>query len=434
MKVMDTRNTKTIILPYGKKQLSIKIPNRWLGQVLVPEPVQPAPDIKTLVSNALKNPVSSPQLSQIVRPGQKVAIIVDDYTRKTPIFQFLPIVLEHITSAGVQKSDIRIVIALGTHRLMTELEIKNKVGNKIMEEYEIVNLPCELQSEMVFLGTSSNGIPAWVNRVVAEADVRIGLGMITPHSDAGFSGGAKIILPGVCSSLTVNAFHAAGAFINENPLGNVETPIRQHLERFVVERVPLNFIINVIVTLNGEIYQCVAGDPVAAHRQGVVYSKRVFGVPFPHRYQVVVTNSYPYDVDLWQSTKGAFCGDLVVADGGTLILLTAATEGNSNYPVFPSYIGRDRKELKQKIEMKEIEFPLLAAESVKLGALKERINLVLVSDGLTELDTAQMGVQYYSTIEQAVTDAVSRLPASQREKAVCVIPQAGITLPLESTV
>lgn len=84
--------------------------------------------------------------------------------------------------------------------------------------------------------------------------------------------------------------------------------------------------------------------------------------------------------------------------------------------------------------MKEIEFPLLAAESVKLGALKERINLVLVSDGLTELDTAQMGVQYYSTIEQAVTDAVSRLPASQREKAVCVIPQAGITLPLESTV
>jgi nickel-dependent lactate racemase len=431
---MNTSNKKTIILPYGNTQLSVNIPDRWLGQVLIPEHVQPARDIQALVSNALEKPISSPQLSQIVKPGQKVVIIVDDYTRKTPIYQFLPFVLEHLTSAGVKKADIRIVVALGTHRPMTELEIKDKIGKKIMGEYEIVNLPCELQSEMIFLGTSSNGIPAWVNRAVAEADIRIGLGMITPHSDAGFSGGAKIILPGVCGSSTVNAFHAAGAFVNENPLGNVETPIRQNLERFVAERVPLSFIINVIVTLNGEIYQCVAGDPVVAHRRGVIYSKKVFGVPLPHRYQVVVANSYPYDVDLWQSTKGVFCGDLVVADGGTLIVLTAATEGNSNYPVFPSYIGRDRNELKQKIEMNEIKFPLLAAESVKLGALKERINLVLVSGGLTELDAAHMGIQYYSTIEQAVTDAVSRLPSSQREKAVCVIPQAGITLPLESTV
>ncbi len=431
---MDTGNTKTIILPYGKTQLPLNIPNRWLGQVLIPEPVQPSPDIQALVINALEKPVSSPPLSQVARPGQKVAIIVDDYTRKTPIFLFLHLVLEHLTSAGFQKNDIRIVIALGTHRPMTELEIKNKVGEKIMEEYEIVNLPCEVQSEMIFMGTSSNGIPAWVNRAVAEADVRIGLGMITPHSDAGFSGGAKIILPGVCSSATVNAFHAVGAFINENPLGNVETPIRKNLECFVAERVPLNFIVNVIVTLNGEIYQCVAGDPVEAHRRGVDYSKRVFGVSFPHRYQVVVANCYPYDVDLWQSTKGAFCGDLVVADGGTLILVTAATEGNSNYPEFPSYIGRDRKELKQKIEMNKIEFPLLAAESVKLGALKERVNLMLVSGGLTEQDADQMKIPYYSTIEQAVIDAVDQLPASCRERAVCVIPRAGLTLPMESTV
>ena len=124
----------------------------------------------------------------------------------------------------------------------------------------------------------------------------------------------------------------------------------------------------------------------------------------------------------------------MVADGGTLILLTAATEGNSNYPVFPSYIGRDRKELQQKIKMKEIEFPLLAAESVKLGALKERINLVLVSAGLTEMDATQMGIQYYSTVEQAVADAVSRLPLSQQEKSVCVIPQAGIILDRKSVV
>lgn len=432
LKGIAVSNKKNIVLPYGKHQLSVNIPNQWLGQILNPESVQPSPDIQKLVSDALKEPISSPPLSQLVRPGQKVAIIVDDYTRKTPVVKFLPLVLDQLTSAGITKNNIRIVVALGTHRPMTETEIKNKVGKKIMEEYEIVNLPCEVQNEMVFLGTSSNGIPAWVNKTVAEADVRIGLGMITPHSDAGFSGGSKIVLPGVCSLKSVNSFHAVGAFVDENPLGNAETPIRQNLERFVAERVPLNFIVNVIVTLKGEIYQCVTGDPVVAHRRGVIYAKSVFGVPVANRYKVVIANCYPYDLDLWQSTKGAFCGDLVTADGGTLILLTAATEGNSNYPEFPSYIGRDRNELKQKIETNDIEFPMLAAESVKLGALKERLNLVLVSGGLTEMDAAQMGIAYYSKIEQAVTDAVSRLPSSQRKGSVCVIPQAGITLPLEN--
>jgi len=121
---------------------------------------------------------------------------------------------------GCEKSDIVFVIAPGTHRPMTPAEISAKLGAQIAEQYEVVNVPAWDDDQMVYMGMSSSGIPAWVNRRVVEADVRIGIGMITPHMDAGFSGGSKIILPGVCSEKTVDSFHMALAYIPENQLGN----------------------------------------------------------------------------------------------------------------------------------------------------------------------------------------------------------------------
>jgi nickel-dependent lactate racemase len=418
-------------LPYGKRILAVNIPDSYIGQIALPSPVTPVTDIQTLVKEAVRRPIGSPHLAQLVRPDQRIAILVDDFTRKTPVAKILPVVLDLLKSIGIENKQLQIIVALGTHRPMTETELKIKVGEKVMKQYEVVNSSCDSPKDMVFLGTSSNGIPAWVNRRVAEADVRIGVGMITPHSDAGFSGGAKIILPGVCNSLTVNTFHAAGAFIDENQLGKVDSPLRKNLEEFVAERVPLNFIVNAILTLDGEIFQCVAGDPIDAHRCGIVHALRVFGVPLERRYEVVVANCFPYDLDLWQSTKGVFCGDLATADGGTLIWVTAATEGNSNYPEFPGYLGCDRGELIHEIESRPADHAALAAESIKLSKLKERINLVLVSDGLAIKDLTKIGIPHYPAVETAIADAINRLPSSRREGAVCVIPQAGVVLPYE---
>lgn len=420
----------TIELPYGKGTLSIGLPESWLGHVAMPRSVRPKGNAEEIVQRALHQPIGSPRLSELVRRDQRVAVIVDDFTRKTPAARFLPLVLDELERAGVREADTTIVVALGTHRPMTPEEIRAKVGERISGSIRIVNCPSHLEEQMTFLGTSSNGIPAWVNRTVAEADVRIGLGMITPHSDAGFSGGSKIILPGVCSSLTVSAFHGATAYHGETQLGQVDSVIRRDLEQFVAEKVPLAFIVNVILTLDGEIVQCVAGHPVLAHRSGVSHALDVFSVPVPHRYPVVVANCFPYDLDLWLSTKGAFCGGLVTASGGTLILVTAATEGNSNYPQFPSYLGTGPDLLMQQLEKRACPNATLASESVKLWQLRHRANLVMVSDGLTESDFATMGIRNLPTVEAALREAVGRLPPPLRDRSVCVIPQGGIVLPV----
>jgi nickel-dependent lactate racemase len=419
-----------IELPYGHRTLPVTFPDSWLGEIATPRPVNPAQDAASLVRAALHNPTGTAPLPELVKPGHKIALIIDDYTRKTPVDLLLPPILEQLLATGVARDDIRIVIALGTHRPMAEGEIVAKVSAEITAQYQIVNTPSTNRRELVYLGKASNGIPAWVNRTVAEADVRIGLGMITPHLETGFTGGAKIVLPGVCGAATVDAFHTASAFIPENYLGNVDAPLRQSLEQFVAERAPLHFILNVITTPGGELYQCVAGHPVEAHRAGVEHARTVFGTPVQRRYPVVVANCYPYDFDLWQSIKGIWAGDLLTEDGGTLIAVTAAPEGNSNYPLVPGYAGREPETLKREIETGQVEDGKQAATGVMFGRLKQRVNLLLVSDGLTPTDAGLMGIPFYDTVEAALAAAVNRLPEARRQGAVAILPQAGIALPL----
>ncbi len=330
-----------ITIPYGYEHLKVNIPGEWLGEVVVPDQVAPAADGNLLIKHAVQNPIGCDPISDWVLPGQKIAVIVDDFTRKTPVHMILPIVLNELDDAGISKSDICVVIAPGTHRPMTSEEIAQKVGQQVAEKYEVVNVPAWDESQMVYVGMSSTGIPAWLNRRVVEADVRIGIGMITPHMDAGFSGGSKIILPGVCSEKTVDNFHMALAYIPENQLGKEDAMLRLSLEAFVEEKAPLKFIVNAVLTLDGELFQCVAGHSIHAHRLGVRYAREVFSASIRKRYPIVVSSSYPYDFDLWQGAKGTWSGDLMTADGGTLIVVVSAEEGIGPYTLLPEYIGAD---------------------------------------------------------------------------------------------
>ncbi len=417
-------------LPYFNSTRPLSLPDDWLGEMVEPQPVSTVDGAAALIAAALHHPIGTPRLAKLVRPDQTVAIIVDDYTRKTPVGLMLPLVLDELYARGVPHDHIRIVVALGTHRPMTDAEIAQKIGAAIVQAHDIVNVPSTDDQEMVYLGTSSNRIPAYVNRVVAEADVRIGLGMITPHLDAGFSGGMKIVLPGVCSARTVDAFHAQSAFVLENQLGNVAAPLRRALEQFVSERVPLTFIVNVIVTPDEQVYQCVAGDPLQAHRAGVEHALAVFSASAQRRYPIVVANCYPYDIDLWQSVKGIWAGDLLTADGGILIAVTAAPEGNSTYPLVPAYVGRDPEVVKREIEASTAEDAKQAATGVMFRRMMRRIRLALVSDGLTLDDAGTMGIDYYPSVEAAVAAAIDRLPVDVRRGAVGILPHAGMVLPV----
>lgn len=419
-----------ITLPRLDGQSSFSIPDDWLGEIVQPKAITPAEDPTREIEQALDQPISSPTLENIARKSGKFAILVDDHTRQTPIGLLLRSVLNRLHSTGVAREDVQIIIALGSHRPMREAELVSKLGEDILTNYRIDNSPCTDTEGMQFVGVSANGIPAWLKRSVLQADVRIGLGMITPHMDAGFSGGAKIVLPGVCGEQTVDAFHARSADLTDNPLGKADAPLRLHLEQFVSEQAPLEFIVNLIATLDGGVYRCVAGHPVEAHRAGVAFARRVFGAYARQKYPVVLANCYPYEHDLWQSMKGLWCGDLLTADGGDLILVTKAGEGYQAYPHLPGYIAAEPEGLKSSLDGGAVSDAKSAATGVMVGRMKKRIRISLVSQGLTPEDACQMGFGYYPSEDSALEDIINRLPLSKRKGSLGVLPHAGLVAPI----
>tara|TARA_B100001123_G_scaffold412630_1_gene510090 strand:- start:2981 stop:4255 length:1275 start_codon:yes stop_codon:yes gene_type:complete len=416
----------TFDLPFGSETLSVSIPDDLLGEVVRPRKVDTPHDPLSLIQGALADPIGSPQLTDLVKPGQSVSILVDDVTRETPVHLMLPPVLKRLETAGISRADIRIVIALGTHRPMSESEILCKLGGGVTDLYEVVNMPCQRTGSFEYLGESSNGIPAWVNRAVVEADVRIGIGAITPHSDAGFSGGAKIILPGVCNDVTVNAFHARGASVARNLLGDHDSPMRKDLEEFVEDRIGLDFILNAVIDANGDLYKCVAGHFVEAHRAGVAFSQDLYGVSVERQYPVVIVNS-PSEMDLWLCSKGIWHGEPMVSDGGALILVTPCREGNSNHPLYSDYIGGDPDVLQAQLDSGGAEDPNACAAGIQAARMRDRIRFALVSTGLGPSAAKRMRFDYYSSVEEALEHTLGehRNPCS-----VALMTHCDYTIPM----
>lgn len=307
-------------LPRGSHHLAVDIPDAVRCDLIDLPRTKATEDPNLCIQDALERPIGSPLLEQMVKPSDRIAIIVDDVTRETPSAIILPPVLKILDRCGVPPDHIAIVIALGTHRPMTPAEIDHKIGPEVVRKYRIVNTPACQQAALIYLGRSSRGIPVLLNRTVAEADLRIGIGMIMPHLDAGFGGGAKIVLPGVCGQATVDAFHAQMAAITANQLGLVDAVLRRDLEQCVAEWAHLHFIVNAIMDSRGGLYRCVAGDAVAAHRAGVHFAREVYGVPIVRQYPLVIVDAFPHLGDLWQGTKALAAGERLTTSGGQLIL------------------------------------------------------------------------------------------------------------------
>ena len=166
----------------------------------------------------------------------------------------VPTLVEILIRAGVKKENITIVIALGTHRVMTDTELETKLGRYVVDNFEVANYPCTDEALFLNMGVSKSGIPAWINKAVANADLRIGLGTIFPHMSSGYSGGCKILLPGVCNDTTVEEFHARECF-SENRVGDESCPMRRDMEEFVMGSNLLDFVVNVVTTREGSVFK-----------------------------------------------------------------------------------------------------------------------------------------------------------------------------------
>jgi lactate racemase len=328
---MSSSAGPTLHLPWGDEQLSITLPPEWVvAGVLQPAALPFVPDTAAEVRRALAEPVETPRLRDLVAPGVRCALVVDDGSRPTPVAEILPSLLDELTAGGLPPDRVTLVTALGVHRPMTGPELSGRVGADALRRLRWENHDCDDPARLAFLGTTRRGTPVWVNRTVAEADLVVSIGCIEPHIIASFGGGAKNIVPGVAGRATIGHNHALNCTHRTwSMVGRpvAENPMRLDLEEaagMVRGRV---FVVNAVLDAGKHVVRVVAGHPVAAHRSGLETSARMSAAPVPEPADLVIASSHPMDQDLRQGVKALANTLRAVRPGGIHFTVVRAAEG-----------------------------------------------------------------------------------------------------------
>lgn len=385
--------------------------------------------IQNIIKESIRNPIGSKLLSDLLRGIKRVLILIDDYTRRTPVDIILPVVIDELKECGILKKNIKIMVASGTHRVMTTTEKLTKYGGKITDNFEVVDHLWFKNDELVNLGKTEQGTDIWVNKIVTDFGFVIGIGHIVPHRVSGFSGGAKIVQPGICGNITTGQTHWLSAlFEGEEIMGKIDNPVRQEINK-VGMKVGLRFIVNTVQDGNGRIYKCFSGDPVRAFNEGCKAAQEVFGVSISDRADIVISDSYPADINLWQAAKGIYSGDISLKKGGILILVTPCPEGVSDeHPEIVKIGYRPFKEIKEKVDHREINDLTLAAHLVHVGrVIKEKGEGILVSPGIDKEITERLGFTWARNVQHALEIAFSK---QGKSASVLVSKNGGEIMPM----
>jgi len=411
-----------ITVHYGKRIIELDIPEENLCFNLLRNEFPLPPGEGEEIQRAIQNPVESKRLKDLVSKGASVVILVDDRTRMTPQKLILPYVLEELRAAGVKNSQIKLIIAQGTHRDMTKEEILERFGKEIVDQVEIRNHDC--YHNLADMGLTRRGTRILVNKDVIDADIRIAIGGVLPHHPAGWSGGAKMLLPGVAGKETVNAMHLLGA--TESQLGKSMTPCREEMEDFAGE-VGLHFIVNVILNERGDLVRAVSGHFIEAHREIVAWGMKVNGVVFPEQADITISSSFPFDYDLTQADKGLFSAALATKPGGEVILLSPCEEGIA--PTHGEDMSRlaryDDATLWKMLEDDAIRNRFAASECMYLNYIKRKFKTTLTMDPML---ANIMG--FYSLQAGDVNRYINRRIALDKRLKIGIINNSGEILPI----
>lgn len=407
---------------YGERKIDFKIPPGNLCFNIRRNAYEPPESEPGEIVRALHNPVGTGRLRDIVNRSSRVVIMVDDRTRMTPQKLILPYILGELRLAGLSDHQIRLVIAQGTHRDMTVDEIRERFGDEVVSRVEIRNHNC--YNNLMDMGVTRRGTRILVNRDVMEADFRIAIGGVLPHHPAGWSGGAKMLLPGVAGKETVNAMHLLGA--NESQLGKINSPCREEMEDFAHE-VGLHFIFNVILNEQGKILRAVSGHFIDAHRDIVAWGKRINGVGFSEKADITLSSSYPFDYDLTQADKGLFSAALATKKGGEIILLSPCYEGIA--PTHGEEMSRlarfDDETLWKMLDADLIGNRFAASECMYLNYIKRNFKTTLTMDPLL---ANIMG--FYHLPAELVPDYIYRKLELNHGLKAGIIHNSGEVLPI----
>ncbi|HEV3437390.1 MAG TPA: nickel-dependent lactate racemase [Gemmata sp.] len=320
-----------ITLDYGKTGLDVTLPDeRLIAPPLAIRPAEPLPNPEAVLEAALKNPIGSKPLAELARGKKSACIVICDITRPVPNKLILPALLRTIEAAGVPRSGITILIATGLHRPNEGEELVELVGEEIARTQRCENHHGKEREEHEYLGTTPNGVPAWIDSRYTKAELKITTGLIEPHLMAGYSGGRKLICPGIAALETVKVWH--GPKFLEHPkadCGIVEgNPVHEENTRIAL-MAGCDFIVNVCIDGKRRVTWLGAGDMIQAWEEGVRFCREVVKAGVSQPCDVVVTScaGYPLDTTWYQAVKGLTGALPIVKQGGTIVLAASLTEG-----------------------------------------------------------------------------------------------------------
>lgn len=397
------------------------IPDANITGVLLPNEIQTCFRGEEAVLRALATPIGSGRLRDIVLPSDKVVIITSDVTRPLPSYKIIPHILNELFEADVRKENITVVFALGSHRKHTEAEKRKLVGEAV---YNTVKCVDGDTSDVVHMGTTSSGTPVDIVRVVAEADKRIGVGNIEYHYFAGYSGGAKAIMPGVSTRSAIQANHSK-MVLPEAAAGKIEgNPVRMDIEE-AINFCSLDFILNVVLDEHKEIIYATAGHFIKAHRDGCAFLDKLYMKEIDGRADIVIASQggYPKDLNLYQTQKALDNAKHAVADGGIIILTGSCKEGLGE-EVFEDWM-KNSPSPSSMVERIKKDFQLGGHKAAAIALVLEKADVYLVSE-MDEAFVRSIFLKPFRTVNDALSSAFEKLG---KEASVLIMPYAGSTLP-----
>jgi nickel-dependent lactate racemase len=423
-----------ITLDYGKTGLAVTLPDdRLLAPPLAIRPAAPLPDPEGALADALANPIGTRPLSALAKGKKTACVAVCDITRPVPNAMILPPLLRTLEGAGVPRDGITILVATGLHRPNEGDELVELVGEFVARNYRCENHSGKERDEHDYLGTTPNGVPAWIDRRYTRAELKLTVGLIEPHLMAGYSGGRKLICPGLAALETVSAWHSP-RFL-EHPLadcGRVEgNPVHSE-NTLIAQMAGCDFIVNVCIDGKRRVTWLGAGDMIAAWEAGVRFCREVVKASVPRPADVVVTSAagYPLDTTWYQAVKGLTGALPVVRKGGTIVLAASLTQGLGSHEFqaamdrYAATGGYDRPSESPTCEMDE--WQLLMFKKVL-----QHCRVRVVSGGLSPEVLRRCRVEPAATVEEAVAEALAEYG---RTATVAVIPKGPYVLPVVAAV
>lgn len=406
---------------FDKKEIILDIPDKNLLATLEANSIKIEKSEAELVSDSIHKPIASDRLKDIVKKGEKIAIITSDITRPMPSSKVLPFVLEELEKAGIPDEDITIVFALGNHRSHTRDEMILLVGNTIFDRIRCV----DSNGKMVHLGTTAMGTPVDIFEIVANADRRICLGNIEYHYFAGYSGGSKAIMPGVSTREAIQSNHSR-MVEPTSKAGKIDgNAVRQDIDS-VLNFISIDFIVNVVLNEHKQIVFCVSGDPVLAHREGCRFLDTLYGITIPQQADIVVVSpgGFPKDINLYQAQKALDNAKNAVKPGGAILWIASAKEGLGEKHFEEWMLGHDTPD--EMISHIQSEFVLGGHKAAAIALVMKNAEIFLYSD-LNADFVKRIHMNPVTDPQTTLNELIDRYGP---EAKVVAMPFGGSTLPI----